>query len=180
VDPPTTRGGGEGKTDRPPLTGKKRTKERTRDGEWGMGGGRHSLSSTVGFLRELSQDEEGEGMSSSSSSGATLDRFGFATPTEEDVFPLPSDDVVRMLTGDWNRVCNVAMIARAMRWHLGVNDTFNDEGHSVHVEGGGGKGEREEEEDRNVDGECDDDGGGWRRTTIGKGSGLMKTIRSLG
>jgi prolyl 4-hydroxylase len=119
------RGGGEDDYPR-----KKKKNEGTRDAGKGAGG-RYS-SSSVGFLGELSLQEEGM---SSASPKVTLDRFGFPPPTEEDVFPPLPNDVIRIPVDNYDY--DRANVAHATCRHLGVNlDAFDDAGRSVHEEGG--------------------------------------------
>ncbi|KAL3823766.1 hypothetical protein ACHAXA_004859 [Cyclostephanos tholiformis] len=116
-------------------------------GKKSVGGGgkrRRTRSETsVGFLGELSEREGWRGGSKSSSSSSSssspslvLDRFGFPPPTEEEVFPPLSNDVVRVPVD--GREYDRAYVVSAISRHLGVNlDAFDDSGRSVHVEGGG-------------------------------------------
>jgi prolyl 4-hydroxylase len=74
---------------------------------------------------------------SSTSSSPRLDRFGLPPPTEEDVFPPLSPDVVRVPVDRPSFDRGDVEVATAR--HLGVNlDAFDDAGRSVHEEGGDG------------------------------------------
>jgi len=63
-----------------------------------------------------------------------LDRFGLPIPTEDDIFPLLTSDVVRIPVTDRDEF-KKDEVADAIRNHIGVNlDIFDENGHSIHEE----------------------------------------------
>lgn len=63
-----------------------------------------------------------------------LDRFGLPLPTEDDIFPPLTSDVVRTRVTDRDEF-KKDEVADAIRNHIGVNlDIFDESGHSIHEE----------------------------------------------
>mmetsp|Transcript_15066 Transcript_15066/g.23349 ORF Transcript_15066/g.23349 Transcript_15066/m.23349 type:complete len:401 (-) Transcript_15066:8-1210(-) len=63
-----------------------------------------------------------------------LDRFGLPIPTEDDIFPPLTSDVLRIPTTDRDEF-NKKKVAEAMQHHIGVNlEMFDENGLSIHEE----------------------------------------------
>jgi prolyl 4-hydroxylase len=82
-------------------------------------------------------DEVGKStsMTSITQTSPKLDRFGLPLPTEDDVFPPLSDDILRVPVDDDASIFRRDVVEHAMKQHLGVNlDAFDDCGYSIHSE----------------------------------------------